>query len=146
MKVVFLQDIKGVGRKTEVKDVSDGYANNFLLPKKLAKIATLEVVNELTARKEKEQKDTALLEKKIKSIEEESAKRPIALTVKVGEHNEIFGGIHERDIEAALSACGFGELKIEKLDRPIKEIGQHKVKVKLGKGIDGQITIEVKPQ
>lgn len=146
MKVIFLKDVKNVGRIGEIKDVSDGYAKNFLLPNGLAKTATPGSVKAIETKKEDEKKRIGDLMSKLKNIEAESNKNPIILKVKVGEKNEIYGGIHEADIEQALSSRGYSGLKLEKLDRPIKTIGLHKVKIKLGKGIAGDISIEIKPQ
>lgn len=146
MKVIFLKDVKNVGRIHEIKDVSDGYAKNFLLPNGLAKTATPSSVKEIEAKKADEKKRIEDLAAKLKNIESESSKSPIILKVKVGEKNEIYGGVHESDIEKALLERGYKDLKIEKLDRPIKAIGLHRVKIKLGKGIAGDISIEIKPQ
>ncbi len=146
MKVIFLQDVKGVGRKSEVKEVSDGYVKNFLLPKGLVKIATQTAVGEIESKKQQEEQKINELKAKLKVIEAASNKDPIVLKVKVGEHNEIFGGIHEADIEKALALRGYESLKLEKLDRPIKAIGLHKIKIRLGKGIAGEVAIEVRSQ
>ena len=146
MKVLFLKDVKGVGRASEVKEVADGYVKNFLLPKGLVKLATQGTIAEINAKKDKEDKAIADIRAKLKIIEISSGKNPIVLKVKVGEHNEIFGSIHEAQIEEALISRGYKGLRIDKLDRPIKSIGLHKVKIRLGKGTAGEIQIEVKSQ
>lgn len=144
MRVVFLKDVRNVGRVGEIKEISDGYAKNFLLPKGLAKIATASTVTAIESKKQEEQKKIEELKSKLKSLETDSAKNPVILKVKVGEHNEIFGGIHEAEIEKALAERGYSDLKLEKLERPLKSIGLHKIKIKLGKGIGGEISVEVK--
>ena len=113
MRIIFLKDVKNVGRVGEIKEISDGYAKNFLLPKSLAKIATKASVNEIESRKQKEQQTVETLKARLKEVESASNKDPIVLKVKVGEHNEVFGGIHETDIQQALTESGYQDLKLE---------------------------------
>ena len=141
MLVLFLKDVKGTGRVGEIKNVSEGYAKNFLLPKGFAKIATESVLKNAAAAKELETKEMESLKNLLKRIQVELTKDPLILKVKTGEHGEIFSGIHEKDVKSALGARGFmGEVELEK---PIKALGSHKAKIRLGKGIAGEINIEV---
>ncbi len=144
MKVILTQDVKGLGRKGEIKEVSDGYAKNMLLPKGLVKLATASLVSDIKNKQADEAKGIEDLKNSLKAIQVETAKNPLALKVKVGAHQEIFGGIHKEDIEKALFSRGFMNLELEKLEKPLKQLGRHKVKIKLGKGIAGEIDIEVK--
>ena len=145
MRVIFLKDIKNVGRIGEIKEVSDGYVKNFLLPKGFVKAATKSAVREIESRKEKNKKEEEYLKSELGKIEASSKANPILIKVKVGERGEVFGGIRESDIEKALNESGYAGLQIEKLERPIKAVGIHRVKMKLGKGVGGEIIIEVKP-
>ena len=145
MKVIFVKDVRNVGRANEIKEVSDGYAKNFLLPKGLAKVATEGAVNAIKTKKEEESKVIEELKKTALRIKDETRTNPLVLKIKTGSHGEIFGGIHEKDIEDALFSRGFINLKLEKLERPIKQIGRHEVAIKLGKGIGGSVVLEIQP-
>mgnify|MGYP001066690640 CR=1 FL=1 len=145
MKVILLQDIPKLGKKFEVKEVSDGYARNFLLPKKLAQIATQKALTQLKEKK-------ALLEKKreekIKNLEEIAKKlKEIKLdfALKEGDKKEIFGSVSKLEIIKSLKNKGFTEAENWeiKLERPLKTKGEHKVEINLGEGIKTEIKIEI---
>jgi large subunit ribosomal protein L9 len=139
MKVILLVDVKGVGRKNELKDVADGYGRNFLIARKLAVAADekgMAVKNQADAKEaaEKEQ---------LQKLADSLAKTVFEFSVKTGEHKEVFGSISRRDIEDALKAKGFtsGQLLLE---HPIKSTGEHKVEILFGKGVKGMVRIVVK--
>ncbi len=139
MKVILLVDVKGVGRKNELKDVADGYGRNFLIARKLAVAADekgMAVKNQADAKEaaEKEQ---------LQKLADSLAKTVFEFSVKTGEHKEVFGSISRRDIEDALKAKGFisGQLLLE---HPIKSTGEHKVEMLFGKGVKGIVRIVVK--
>lgn len=145
MRVILVKDIKGVGRAREIVEVSDGYAKNMLLPKGLAKLATPAIVSEVNALRANEEKIIEDLKKTLSDLQKISSKDPLVLKLKVGPNNQIFHGVHAEDIQNALFSRGFMNIKLDKLDRPIKQLGRHKVKIRLPKGIAGEIDIEVKP-
>lgn len=139
MKVILLSDVKGVGRKNEIKDVADGYGRNFLIARKLALAADekgMSVKNELDAQ-EKAERDH------LQKIANELSAMTFEFAVKTGEHKEVFGSVSRRDIEEAITARGVvgGEVVLE---HPIKSTGEHKVEVHFGKGIKGIARITVK--
>jgi len=145
MRVIFLKDIPGGGKKGEIKEVADGYANNFLIAKKLAQVATQEIQaqiakegKEAVAKREREAARLQLLK-------QDMEKRVFTVKVKVGNKGQIFSGVHEKDIAQIMNAKG--SFKVEKnqiaLDKPIKELGEHKVKLKLGPGIFASVQIHV---
>ncbi len=134
MKVILKQDIKGVGRKYDVKDVSDGYANNFLIPKKLAVYASPEAIKNA-----KIQQETNIAEMEIK---ENLAKKQIemlkdvkvTISKKANEKGHLFEKIHNDEIVKALHEQARISLDSDYLDItvPIKEIGEHKIPVVVG--------------
>ena len=145
MKVILLSDIKGVGKKDEVINASDGYARNYLLPKKLAVEANAENMNKLnnkkeaaSYRKEKKKQNAEALAKKLKGI-------MLKIKVKAGENGKIFGGVTAKEITDNLkSQYNFvvDKKKIE-LKETIKTLGSFSVPVKLFEGITADLRVEV---
>lgn len=132
MKVILLHDTPNIGRKYDIKNVSDGYARNFLFPKKLAQIATTQNIQAIEKQKkqyeqEKEiQKD--ILEKNIEALEG----LEISITEKTNEKGHLFAGIRKEEISKILKEQKHLDIPAEiiELEKPIKEIGEHKIKVK----------------
>ncbi len=143
MKVILLQDVKGLGGKSEAKDVSDGYARNFLLRKNLAVQATPEALASLEKRKKendlKREKIFAELKAKASQIEHLT----FHFELRVGEKGEVFGGIHAKEIAEKLAEAGFPGAKLD-LPKPIKSIGAVEVPVDLGKKVKTNVKIVVK--
>jgi len=146
MKVIFTKDVKGTGKKGEVKEVSDGYARNFLLKKGLAKEAN---AGNLTALKAEEKKAAQLeqLEKeKAIELKDNLADLSVELEAKSGEGGRLFGSITSKQIAEALNKQ-FGykidRRKIELAD-PIRSLGYTTVPVKLHPEVDGSIKVHVK--
>ena len=146
MKVILLQDVRGQGKKGEMINVSDGYARNFLFPRKLAQEATADNVNTMRmndkAKQEKEQRareEAAALSAKL---------RDMTLTVyaKGGGAGRLFGSVTSQEIADALMAQEKIELDKRKIviEDAIKTVGVYTVKVKLGYGIDAPLKVEVK--
>ena len=146
MKVILKENIKGVGRKYEVKNVADGYANNFLIPKKLAEYASPEAV-----RKAEILKSTALAEIEIKEkLTEKQIEMlkgvKIVLKKKGNEKGSLFEQVHLEEISAALKEQAKIDIDSEFLiiEKPIKEIGEHTVLVQVGKNKgEFKVVIEV---
>ncbi|MCK9575684.1 MAG: 50S ribosomal protein L9 [Clostridia bacterium] len=146
MKVIFLQDVKGSGKKGQILNVSDGYARNFLFPKKLAEIATNSAVNSLNGQKNAElfkkntEKEAAFeLSKKIKGL-------TIELKIKAGEKGKMFGSITSKEIAEMLNKQGF-EIDKKKiiLETPIKNVGQYKIEVKLYQDVTTNFIVNIVP-
>ena len=133
MKVILKADIKGVGKKNELINASDGYARNFLFPKNLAVEANSENISKLQAQKNSEQfkKDTE--KEDAKKIAEKLTKITVRVQVKAGENGKIFGGVSAKDISEELEKQH--KIKINKkkivLKETIKTLGVHSVEVKL---------------
>lgn len=145
MKVVFLTDVRGQGKKDELKEVSDGYARNYLLPRKLAVEATPDALN---AMKLKEKARQAQLAKE-KALAEEVAKKLESVVVKIsaksGTGGRLFGSVTSKEISDALAAQHSISIDKNKIvqPEPIKAFGSYAVKCKLGFEISGNINIVV---
>ncbi|MEX2033302.1 MAG: 50S ribosomal protein L9 [Candidatus Colwellbacteria bacterium] len=148
MKVILLQDIKSLGRAGDVKNVSDGYARNFLLPRNLVKLATPAAEKELNSEKAKIEEQLQEFKAELKDIESATAAEPLFFQVKAGEKGEIFSSVGAEEIRAKLTE------KYPKLESTnlrigadhIRELGRQEIIVKAGRqGIEGKITIEVHP-
>ncbi len=146
MKVILEQDIKGKGKKGQMIEVSDGYARNFVLPKKLAKEATADNVNTMRMN------DKATMERQAKeraeALEIAATLRKATLTIvaKGGGNGKLFGSITNAEVAEALKSQLNIDLDKRKvvLDDAIKNVGTYTVKCKLGYEIVGEVTVEVK--
>ena len=145
MKVIFIKDVPGQGRRCEIKEVSEGYASNFLIPKKFAQLATAEIQQKIS-KESKEAEDKKLKEiEKLQNLKQDLEKRVFTVKVKVGDKGQVFGGVHEKDIAQAV-----GQKTDTNIDRhqveisaPIKQIGPHQIKLKLAGGIIANLKINV---
>jgi len=144
MKVIFLQDVKGQGKKGEVKDVSEGYARNFLIPRGLAKEAsqgnlkTLEVQKlSEERRKQKEREEAEALGKRLDAM-------TVVIRAKAGEGGRLFGAITSKQVAEALAKEGIeiDKRKIE-LEEPIRTLGVTKVPVKLHPQVRATLSVQV---
>jgi len=136
MKVVLLADVKGVGKKGEVKEVADGYAANALIPKGLARKADAKVLNEVKQGKDAESFRHAELLKEAEGIKRKIETTDLKFNLKFGESGKAFGGLSSKEIESELASHGItvDKKKIE-LDGTIKAAGHYAVKIKLYGGI-----------
>lgn len=145
MKVILKQDIKGVGKKNEVINASDGYARNFLFPKNLAVEANAENMSKLQAQKDSTQfrKDTE--KEDAKKIAEKLTKIMVKVQVKAGENGKIFGGVSAKDISENLEKQHNIKIDKKKIDlkETIKTLGIHLIDVKLFEGVSGKIKVDV---
>ncbi len=146
MKVLLLQDIRGTGKKGEIKEVADGYANNFLIKTGKAKRADNSAIsenkNKMAANdyhKEMERQDAVNLGQKLKG-------KNLTIKIKCGENGKTFGSVTSKEIADALSQEGynFDKRKIE-LKEPIKTIGRYDVNIKLHPEVSVKITLIVEP-
>ncbi|MCI5871415.1 MULTISPECIES: 50S ribosomal protein L9 [Streptococcus] len=147
MKVIFLQDVKGKGKKGEVKEVPTGYAQNFLIKKNLAKEATSQAIGELRGKQKSQEKAEAELLAEAKEIKAllEKEETLVQFTEKVGPDGRTFGSITAKKIAEEL-AKQFG-IKLDKrhikVEQPIRAIGLIDVPVKIHKEVEGVINIRV---
>ena len=151
MKVILLADIKGIGKKGEIKNVSDGHAKNLLIPKGLAKVASAQATNELHKQQAIKASQQAAIEAELRTFAKTTANEPFRFTTKVGKHNEVFGSVSKHDIEEAIKtklsplAKEHTTLKVE-LEKQIKTIGETPVVVHLGHGINATVIVKLDPE
>ena len=145
MKVILTQDVKSQGKKGQLVDVSDGYARNFLLPKKLAVIATAENLNTMKqqekARKAQEAAEKAEAVATAKKLKDMTVK----IATKAGEGGRLFGAVTAKEVSEALSAqygVNIAKTKLV-LDEPIKACGGYQIKAKLGYEVVGTVSVMV---
>jgi large subunit ribosomal protein L9 len=135
MKVILKEDIKGVGKKYEVKNVADGYADNFLIPRKLAEYASPDAVKAAEILKATSAAEIEIREKLGQKQIEMLKGVKVVLKKKGNEKGHLFEKIHQQEISEALKEQAKIEINPEFLmvEKPIKEIGEHTVSVQVGK-------------
>lgn len=145
MKVILTQDVKAQGKKGDLINVSDGYANNFLLKKGLAKIATKQAINELEGKKGAEEYRRNQEEEKAKNIADRMKEFTVKLTAKSGKEGKLFGSITSKDVAQALKEQYNIEVDKRKIDLPdgIKTCGIRDVNVSLYHGVTGTFKVQV---
>ncbi len=136
MQVILLKDVKNIGRAGNLITVSDGYANNLLIPKKLGVQATPVELAKYEARKAHDAREI----ERLKVLAEKLSQEPLQLTLKTGPHGEVFNSITKDDIAKALKKKGCVDITIE-LDKPLRTIGTHAVTVHFNHGIKATITV-----
>lgn len=145
MKVILLADIKGVGKKDQVINASDGYARNFLFPKKLAVEANNENMAKLKAKNESKAYKKEMDIKEAKAAKEKIEKITMKMVVKAGENGKIFGGVTSKEIAENLKKEYSIEIDKKKVLLPetIKNIGTFTVDIKLYEGIIAKLKLNV---
>ncbi len=145
MKVILLTDVKGVGKKGDVVNASDGHARNFLLPKKLALPADKKNLNELSAKKSSEAHKKELEKKEAIRIKEKLEKEVLLLKVKAGENGKTFGSITSKEIADGIEK-NFKEIVDKKkitIKEQIKQVGMYTVELRLFEGVTCKQKINV---
>ena len=145
MKVILQQDVKGQGKKGQMVNVSDGYARNFLFPKKLAVEATADNVN--TMKLQEKAKAAKLAEEKAQAqaIADQLKELTVRVVAKGGNGGRLFGAVTTKEVSDALKAQHGIEINKAKLvlDEPIKSFGGYELKAKLGHDINAVVKVVV---
>ncbi|NLE20750.1 MAG: 50S ribosomal protein L9 [Clostridiales bacterium] len=147
MKVILLQDVPGSGKKNQIISVSDGYARNFLFPKKLAMEATPAAVREVERRNEQERAKELARRQEAEALAAKLKGKVIRLQAKCGEKGRLYGSITGQEIADALNAqhgVQMDKRKIE-LAEPIRSVGETEVTVSLYAGVKALMTVSVTP-
>ena len=145
MKVILQQDVKGQGKKGELKEVSDGYARNFLFPKKLAVEATADNINTMKLQEKAKQAQIAKEKAEAKENAEKLKECTVKISAKAGSNGKLFGAVTSKEISDALAAQFNIEIEKNKIVQaePIKTYGSFEVKVKLGHEISATLKVMV---
>lgn len=145
MKVILKADIKGVGKKDEIINASDGYARNFLFPKNLAVEANNENISKWKAKQQSVQYQKQQEKEEAMKIADKLSKISVRIQVKVGENGKIFGGVSSKEIAEVLEKqyqiC-VDKKKID-LKEPIKSLGIRTVEIKLFEGVIGKVKVDI---
>ena len=144
MKVILLKDIKGTGKKDQVLEVNDGYARNFLLPRKLAVEASSTNLNVVQAKKDKAAHDKEV--QRLQAVEQAKALngKTVTLTASSGENGRLFGSVTSKEIADALASqynCKIDKKKI--VSDNIRALGRHDVELKLYSDVSASIIVDV---
>ncbi|ADI03082.1 50S ribosomal protein L9 [Syntrophothermus lipocalidus] len=143
MKVVLLREVKSLGKEGDVKEVSDGYARNYLIPRGLAVEATSVKLKELKEKSERKDRKLEREEEKAKTIKGRIDGQVLSLKVKAGEGGRLFGTVTAKDISDTLQK-EFGvtvDKKRIEISEPIKHLGEYRVKIKLFPSISADIIV-----
>lgn len=146
MKVILTADVKSLGKKGEIVDVSDGYARNMLLPKKLGVEANSKNINDLKLQKANEDKVAKEILEQAKALAAEIAEKSVTVSIKVGEGGKTFGSVSSKEIAEAAKAQIDLELDKKKiqLSSPIRTLGVTVVPVKLHPKVTAELKVYVK--
>ena len=145
MRVIFLQDVPNVARAGEIKEVANGYARNFLIPRKLALLARAEVINTIGTQLEMQARGQTQTEAELLELANHLNGREVILEARIGAKDRLYGSITATDIAAELeSATGLAvdKRKIE-LDEPIRQVGSYEIVIRLAKDIVPKIRVTV---
>ena len=148
MKIILLEDVKSLGKKGEIVNVNDGYARNFILPKKLGVEATGKNLNDLKLQKNNEKKIALENLEAAKNLGEQIKAGKVELSIKVGEGGRTFGSVSSKEIAAALKeqmGLDVDKKKIQ-LKEAIKSLGTHIVAVKLHPEVTAELKVVVKEE
>jgi len=146
MKIILLQDIKGIGKKLDVKEVSDGYARNFLFPKSLAEPATAAAQKKVAVAKAHHEKEDVEMMKRLHEIAGKLKDFALQFDIEADEHGSIFGSVNKEAIAKALREHGIvtNERVEISLEHPIKKVGEYVVTVDLKKDVSAKLKIIIK--
>ena len=146
MKVILLQDIKGTGKKDQILEISDGYARNYLLPRKLAREATAEALNSIERAKSADKHRGEVRRAEAEQQARDLKGKVVQLSVRGGENGKIYGSVTNDQIAAALKeqlGVDVDKRKIE-VEEPIKNAGQAFINLKLMAGVSTRMIVNVK--
>ena len=146
MKVILLQDVKGKGKKGQMLEISDGYARNFLLPRKLAVEATADAVNTMRMNDKAAAEKAAKERAQAMEISHKLREMTLVVTAKGGGAGRLFGSVTNQEIADALKAKSGIALDKRKIviSDPIKNVGTYTVVCKLGYEVNAELTVEIK--
>ena len=145
MKVILQQDVKGQGKKGQMIEVAEGYARNFLMPRKLAVLATTDAMNTMMLQEKAKKAEEARLKAEAEAISEKLKGVQVKISARAGANGKLFGAVTTKEVSDALMAQHGIEIAKQKivLDDPIKAFGGYQLKAKLGHEVSGTINVMV---
>ena len=145
MEIVLLEDVKALGKKGEIVKVNEGYARNFILPKKLGVEATAKILNDLKLKQANQERLAAQQLAAAKELGEKIEKSPVTLSIKAGDNGKAFGSVSGKEISKAIQEQLNLEIDKKKLvlPEPLKTFGTHEVPVKLHKDVTVKLAVKV---
>ena len=145
MKVILLEDVKSLGKKGDIINANDGYARNYILPKKLGIEATPKNLNDLKLKKANDDKVAARILQEAKDFAKELEEQTVVVTMKAGEGGKAFGSVSTKEIATAYKEQFRKEIDKKKIVLPeaIKNFGTYEVKVKLHPQVSGVLKVKV---
>ncbi len=145
MEIVLLEDVKALGKKGQIVTVNDGYARNFILPKKLGVEATSKNLNDLKLKKANDAKLAAEIRAAAKELAAKLDESKVTLSIKAGEGGRAFGSVSNKEISKAITDQLGLEIDKKKivLNDPIKSIGSFEVPIKLHKDVTARLAVKV---
>lgn len=148
MKIILLQDVKGLGKKDSIHEVSDGYAVNFLFPRGLAQEANKNNMNLLNNKKGSEDRKKAQEVSAAEELANLLSKMELLIKTKAGEHGRLFGSITSKDISEKLKVLHNLDIDKRKIDltEPIKTVGNYLVSIKIYAGVNAKLKVKVEAE
>lgn len=148
MKIILLADVVHVGKKNEVREVRDGFARNFLLPRRLALPATAQTEHAVVAKKDHDEKRRSIEQERYRRIAERLESLHVVIKAKIGEKGKAFGSVSAAKIVDELKAQHHVELKKEwfHLDEPLKSTGTKEVPVRFPHGVEGKVMVNIEAE
>ena len=145
MKVILIEDVKTLGKKGDTINVNDGYARNFILPKKLGIEATAKNINDLKLQKANEEKVAKEILEAAKAFAEDIKEKSVTVTIKTGEGGKTFGSVSSKEIAAAYKSQLNVEIDKKKLQlaEPVRSLGVYKVPYKVHPKVTAELTVKV---
>ena len=145
MKVILQQDVKGQGKKGQMIEVAEGYARNFLLPRKLAVLATADAMNTMKLQEKAKKAEEERQKAEALAIAEKLKSSQVKVTARAGANGKLFGAVTSKEVSDALQSQYGIELGKQKIvmDEPIKSFGSYQLKAKLGHEVSGTIYVVV---
>lgn len=145
MQIVLLEDVKSLGKKGEIVKVNEGYARNFILPKKLGVEATAKNLNDLKLKKANEEKVAAKLLEEARELGAKLEKSSVTLSIKAGDNGKAFGSVSGKEISKTVQEQLGLDLDKKKLvlPEPLKSFGTHQVPVKLHRDVTAKLSVKV---
>ena len=144
MKVIFIKDLKGQGKKGEIKEVKDGYGTNYLIKNGYAVLANESNLKHFNTQKNKELLEENLYIKECEKLKEQLEKLKINIQVKVGKEDKVFGSVSTKQIVTELKKLNFNIDKNKiKLDNPLSSLGTHIVNIELHKKVIANLKINL---